>query len=90
MLTRLLKGRIPVNKLINKFITMQTYSFTCSCGDAMTVEASNHAEAVTKFKDMMTAESIAAHFAEKHEGETAIPSVEEVHTAIEAGVTPTE
>lgn len=67
---------------------MQTYSFTCSCGDAMTVEAANHAEAVTKLKDMMTTESIAAHFADKHATETEIPSVEAVHSQIEAGVTP--
>lgn len=66
---------------------MQTYSFTCTCGHVMTADAETRAEAVTHLKDQMSADAIAAHFTEKHEEETAL-SVEEIHSAIETGVTP--
>lgn len=58
---------------------------TCSCGDTMTVEASSRADAVAKFKNMMNAEAIAKHMAEKHPGAPVI-SVADCHTQIEKDV----
>lgn len=64
-----------------------TYSMTCSCGDVMDVEADSHEEAVEQLEGYMTADAVAAHFAEKHPGEE-VPSVEEVHANIAASVQP--
>ena len=52
---------------------MKKYSFKCTCGDDMSVEAESMEEAKTKFKEMMTEEAAKAHFAEKHEGEDMPP-----------------
>lgn len=49
---------------------MKKYSFTCTCGDKMGVEAMDAEEAKTKFAEMMTEEAVTAHFTEKHPGET--------------------
>lgn len=46
-----------------------TYSMNCTCGTVMSVEAENRDEAVGKLKDMMTAEAVTSHFAEKHQGQ---------------------
>ena len=49
----------------NIICLMEKYSFTCSCGDVMSVDASSQEEAATKLKEMMSEEAIAAHTAEK-------------------------
>ncbi len=51
---------------------MKKYSFKCTCGDVMTVDADSHEDAVAKFKLMLTPEEVAKHFAEKHPGQ-AVP-----------------
>lgn len=61
---------------------MANFSMTCPCGDVMTMEAETREEAVTKMKEKMTAEAIAAHMAEKHPGQP-VMSVEDCHAMIE-------
>ena len=61
---------------------MQKFKMTCSCGDTMTLEATNRDEAVAKFKEMMDEAGIAAHMKEKHPGEPVI-SVQDCHAQIE-------
>lgn len=51
----------------------------------MTMEAETRDEAVQKLKDMMNAEAITAHMAEKHAGQPAM-SVEDCHAMIEKEV----
>lgn len=64
---------------------MMKYSFTCTCGDIMSVDAENKEEAVAKLKEMMSGEEvIAQHMAEKHAGEP-VPSQEQIHMMIEQG-----
>lgn len=58
------------------------YAMTCTCGDVMSVDAENRDTAVAQMKGMMTADALAAHFAEKHPGET-VPSVEQSNTMTE-------
>lgn len=48
----------------------------------MSVEAANREEGVVKMKEMMNEEAIAAHFAEKHQGQTP-PGVEQSNALIE-------
>ena len=62
---------------------MKKFSMTCSCADTMTVAAENREEAVAKLKEMMTADAIAAHCAEKHPDQPAV-SVEACHAEIDA------
>lgn len=64
---------------------MANFSMTCTCGDVMTMEAETRDEAVQKLKDMMTAEAISAHMAEKHAGQPEM-SVEDCHAMIEKEV----
>jgi|GEM_PF-4658723 len=52
---------------------MKKYSFTCTCGDVMTVEGADEAQAKTNFAAMMTEDAAKAHFAEKHPGQTMPP-----------------
>jgi hypothetical protein len=63
---------------------MAQFSMTCTCGDTMMIDAANRDEAVQKFKDMMTPETIANHMAEKHPGQ--LMTVAQVHTGIEQQV----
>lgn len=58
------------------------YSFQCSCGDVMTVDAEGKEEAVAKLKGMMGEEQLKEHMATKHPGEP-VPSVEQTHMMIE-------
>ena len=53
----------------------------------MDVDAKNRAEAVGKFKAMMTADAIKQHMTEKHPGE-GVMSVAECHAMIEKQVVP--
>ena len=62
-----------------------TYAMTCSCGDAMKVEAGTRVEAVTKMKRMMTEEAVTEHILRKHPGEK-VPTLAEVHRMIEQGL----
>jgi hypothetical protein len=64
---------------------MNEYSMTCSCGDAMKIEADSREGAVTKLQSFMDAESIAAHMAEKHPSEV-VPSLADIHAQIAANV----
>ncbi len=48
---------------------MKKFSFKCTCGDVMTVDANTREEAIAKFKNMLTPEEVAKHFAEKHPGQ---------------------
>ena len=61
---------------------MSTYSFTCTCGDVMSVEAENREEALVKMKEMMNEEALETHMAEKHAGDP-VPTVEQSHAMIE-------
>lgn len=65
-------------------IKMMKYSFTCTCGDVMSVDAENREEAVAKLKEMMSEKATAEHMAEKHAGEP-VPSQEQIHMMIEQG-----
>lgn len=67
-----------------KAVKSMKYSFKCSCGDVMTVDAENREEAVRKLQEMMTEEKIPAHMSEKHPGEP-VPSKEQVNQMIEEG-----
>lgn len=58
---------------------------TCACGDTMTIDAKDRAEAVAQFKKMMDAAGIAAHMKEKHPGQPVI-SVADCHAMIEKDV----
>lgn len=64
---------------------MKKFSFKCTCGDVMTVDADNREEAIEKLKGMMTADMIASHMSEKHSGDP-VPTVEQVHMQMEQGV----
>lgn len=59
-----------------------TYSFTCTCGDKMSVDAVDREEGVAKMKEMMNEQAIDAHFAQKHQGQTP-PTVEQSNALIE-------
>ena len=61
------------------------FSMTCNCGDTMTMDAANIEEAKKKFKEMMTEEMIAKHFADKHAGQT-VPPLAQVHAMIDKEV----
>ena len=65
------------------------YSMKCACGDVMDMEAQTRAEAVQKFKDMMTQDVIDAHMAEKHPGQPGM-SMADCHAMVEKEVTPME
>ena len=60
---------------------MKTFSMTCSCGDVMSVEASNREEAISKMKTTMNEGAVAKHMAERHPGETVL-LVAQVHAMI--------
>ncbi|MEK7560366.1 MAG: hypothetical protein AAB539_00205 [Patescibacteria group bacterium] len=68
---------------------MKTYTMKCSCGDTMPVEAETRSDAVAKLQGMMTAEMIASHMAEKHQGEP-LMSVADCHAMIERDLEPKE
>ena len=48
---------------------MKKFSFTCTCGDVVPVDANAREEAVEKIKAMMGDEAIAKHMADKHPGQ---------------------
>ena len=64
---------------------MTKFKMTCSCGDTMTMEAADRADAVTKFKEMMDETMIAAHMKENHPGDP-VMSVADCHAMIEKDV----
>lgn len=64
---------------------MAQFKMTCTCGDTMTVEATDRAGAVSQFKAMMDEKGIAAHMSEKHPGQPVI-SVAECHAMIDQQV----
>ena len=64
---------------------MKNYLMTCTCGDVMNVEADSREDAVMKMKDMMNAEMVEQHMAEKHPGDP-VPSQQEIHAMIEQGL----
>ena len=66
---------------------MQKFKMTCSCGDTMTVDASDRNDAVAQFKAMMSQEAINAHMAEKHPGDP-VMSMADCHAMIEQQVVP--
>ncbi|OGZ58392.1 MAG: hypothetical protein A3B96_00220 [Candidatus Spechtbacteria bacterium RIFCSPHIGHO2_02_FULL_43_15b] len=75
-----IQGKVAIK---NQFlIFMDKYTFKCTCGDVMSVEADSRENAVMKMKEMMNADAIAAHMQEKHAGDP-VPSVEETHAMIE-------
>ena len=52
------------------------YSFTCTCGHKITVDAATKDEAVTKIQEMMSQDAIGAHMPEKHSGDP-VPTKEQ-------------
>lgn len=60
---------------------MHKYSTTCTCGDVISVDASNVQEAVMKLKGIMNADAIAKHMADKHKGQP-VPTLEQAHMLI--------
>lgn len=64
---------------------MKKYSFKCTCGDVITVDAATHEEGVQKISDMMTEDMMKSHFAEKHPGQP-VPSVEDDKAMVASGV----
>ena len=64
---------------------MQKFKMECSCGDTMTVEATDRSDAVAQFKAMMNESAIKAHMGEKHPGDP-VMSVADCHAMIEKQV----
>ena len=62
------------------------YSMKCSCGDTMDMEGVDRADAVAKFKAMMTQETIDKHMADKHPGNSM--TMADCHAMIEKEVMP--
>jgi hypothetical protein len=58
------------------------YSLSCSCGDIMTVRGRTRAKAVRSMKSVINEITLYEHMAQKHIGE-AVPTIRQVHTAIE-------
>lgn len=58
------------------------YSFKCTCGDVMVVDAENREEAVKKIQDMMGQDAINQHMSEKHQGQP-VPSKEQSDQMVE-------
>lgn len=63
------------------------YSFTCSCGDVIPVDAATRQEAIEKAKGMMNEKAVSKHMAEKHKGEP-VPSMEQVEMMISQSIQP--
>lgn len=61
------------------------YSFKCTCGDVLAVDAEDRESAVLMLKEMMTPEAVADHMAKNHAGQPAL-TTEQVHMGIEQGV----
>jgi uncharacterized short protein YbdD (DUF466 family) len=66
---------------------MGNFTMTCTCGDAMTIEAVSREEAVKKLQGMMTADAVALHMAQKHPGQPVMP-VSEAHAMIARNLQP--
>jgi hypothetical protein len=64
---------------------MDTYAFTCTCGEEFKIDAAGREEAVEKMKNMFDQEAIAKHFIQKHPGGP-IPVMEEINVMIASGV----
>ena len=64
---------------------MPQFKMACMCGDTMTLDAEDRAQAVHKFKTMMDEGAIKTHMAEKHPGQP-VMSVKECHDMIEKDV----
>jgi len=61
---------------------MKNFSMTCSCGDVMSFKANTVNEAQDQAKQMMNAQAIADHFAQKHAGQP-VPPIDQVHMMID-------
>ncbi|MCL5773496.1 MAG: hypothetical protein M1536_03870 [Firmicutes bacterium] len=57
------------------------FSMSCSCGEAITVDALDRDDAVKQVRGIMSKEMVAKHMTEKHPGE-AVPSQEQVQIMI--------
>lgn len=60
---------------------MSQYSMTCSCGDAMNVEAASRPEAVSKLQGIMNEDAIKGHMIQRHPGDP-FPTVAQIHGQI--------
>jgi hypothetical protein len=63
---------------------MANFSMTCTCGDTLTIDASSREDAVNQLKDMMDQAGVDRHMQERHSPADPKPSVEQVHSMIEA------
>jgi hypothetical protein len=61
------------------------YSLSCSCGDIMTIRGWTRAKAVRSMKAAMSETTLYEHMAQKHIGE-AVPTIQQVHAAIEQNI----
>ena len=52
---------------------MKKFSFKCTCGDVMTVDAMTKEEAIVKLKELMGPDMVAKHMANKHAGQPVPP-----------------
>jgi len=64
---------------------VSTFSYVCSCGDVMNVEASSRKEAIGKMRAMLTKSKIEQHYADKHPDEV-VPLVKDVHESIDQNI----
>jgi hypothetical protein len=65
---------------------MANYSFTCTCGHVMTMDANNREDAIGKFKAAMTQQALDDHI-RTHGPNDPRPTLEQAHAAIEQTVT---
>lgn len=55
---------------------MKKFSFKCTCGHVMSVEAAIREEGVAKMKAMMTQQALDDHMAQNHKPEDPKPTLE--------------
>lgn len=70
---------------------MKKYSFKCTCGHVVTVDANTREEAVEKMKAMMDQNGVDQHWAQNHQNDTMPkPTVEQTHMMIEQNLVEAE
>lgn len=64
---------------------MKKYSYKCTCGHVMTLDAMSKEDAFEKFKAMMSPDAIKLHYEDKHPGQP-LPTSEEFANNLENGI----
>ena len=61
---------------------MANFSFTCTCGHTMTLDAPNRDAAVEMFQAGMTQEALDQHWRERHDASQPKPTLEQTRAGI--------